>query len=279
MSYEVTKHIKGGTYRYRVDTVHDPQTGAARARWRYLGRLDGERLIAPQRPARERVTRDEIVAITAQLLESRDASRVTVSVIARHAGISPGTFYRQFGDRRSALIAALVLLGDRLIRELPSLAGPVLSRNAERERFSAWFDALHRAAVGGRACRWFLTQADDEMQRDAREQLAPQVDPHVILAGYLQRLAAAGHASVADAQALATSLLAVHAAVVRDVVAGPGVVDAAAHWSTIFPVLERAVFSTGGESHARAGKVALTGSQSQARDGLSNHHGDHSTSA
>jgi AcrR family transcriptional regulator len=279
MAYEVTKHIKGGTYRYRVDTVHDPQTGASRARWRYLGRLDGERLIAPVRASHARVTRDEIIAITAQLLESRDASHVTVGVIAQHAGISPGTFYRQLGDRRTAVAAALALLAERFVRELPSLGGPIGSREAEHERFFAWFDVLHQSALRGRAFRWFLTQADEETQRAVRDHWPAERDLLAILADYLRRLDAAGLARIADASELVAALFALHAAIVRDVAGHPNTADAAERWSTVFPVFERAVFGDGSERRRRAGKVAPVASQIQARDRIPHHHRDRSTGA
>jgi hypothetical protein len=110
MSYEVTKRIKGRDYRYRVESAQHPETGRAATRWTYLGKLEDGELIAPTRSVAKRVTHDEIVAVTAKLLETRDASRVTVSVITHHAGISPGTFYRHFADRDAAFGAALTAL-------------------------------------------------------------------------------------------------------------------------------------------------------------------------
>ena len=124
MSYEVTKRIKGRDYRYRVESARDPESGRAGTRWIYLGKLENGALVAPVRSVSRRVTHDEIVAVTAKLLESRDASRVTVSVIAHHAGISPGTFYRHFDDRDAAFSAALTALCEQCFDALPALDPP-----------------------------------------------------------------------------------------------------------------------------------------------------------
>ena len=130
VAYEVTKRISGGDYRYRVEGYRDPDTGRQRSRWQYLGRVvDGMTVTPPVRRG-DRVTQDKIVVSTAELLESRDASRVTVAVIAKHAGISQATFYRYFHDRKGAFTAALSYLCDlrsarcRLLRILRSAHVP-----------------------------------------------------------------------------------------------------------------------------------------------------------
>jgi AcrR family transcriptional regulator len=241
LAYEVTKQIKGRDYRYRVEGVRDPSTGRTRSHWQYLGRIDGDDVIAPARPQTARVTRDEIVAATARLLDSRDASRVTVSVIAQRAGVSPGTFYRHFGDRRSALGAAVAYLCDTLACELPSLDGPILTRAEEGERLSSWFETLHRAALAGRAFRWLLTSADAETYRAARDASSTANKLTRTLAAYLRRLDASDRAQIPDADSLAAALLRMHWSFVRDLVL-TDVVDARSRWSEVFPVIERAVF-------------------------------------
>ncbi len=242
LAYEVTKQIKGRDYRYRVEGVHDPSTGRTRTHWQYLGRIDGEELIAPARPQTARVTRDEIIEATARLLESRDASRVTVSVIAQRAGVSAGTFYRHFGDRRNALGAAVAYLCDGIVRELPSLAGPIGTRDAERARLDAWFSTLHRAVLHGRAFRWFLTAADEETYRVAADASPLASDLQRRLAAYLRGLHASACAHIADPDALAAALLRIHLSFVRDLARTGDEGDASSRWSEVFPVIERAVF-------------------------------------
>lgn len=243
MSYEVTKRIKGRDYRYRVETARDPETGRAGSRWVYLGKLENGELVAPVRSPQRRVTHDEIVAVTARLLESRDASRVTVSVIAHHAGISPGTFYRHFQDRDAAFGAALTALCERCFDELPSLDGPAGSPRTERARLNAWFEALHSSALRGRAFRWYLTSSGHEKIKAALEGTSLRTDPRALLAEYFRLLDAAGLARISDPHTLANGVLRLHAAIVRDMaVNGDGSAEAAERWADVFPVIERAVF-------------------------------------
>lgn len=242
MAYEVTKQIKGRDYRYRVEAMRDPETGRGSTRWVYLGRLEAGAVVAPVRSGVRRVTNDEIVAITAQLLEGRDASRVTVAVIAHHAGISPGTFYRHFADRDAALAAAIALLSDRALSELPSLTSPVGSFEAERARLSAWFEGLNGAVLRGRAFRWFLTTPVHDKLVDSVRESAQHTDPCALLTAYFAAISAAGLATIADPAALAQSMVTVHASIVRDI-ALHDETDAAARWNDVFPVIERAVFS------------------------------------
>ena len=244
MAYEVTKRIKGRDYRYRVENARDLQTGRAGTRWTYLGKLQDGQLIAPARSVARRVTHDEIVAVTAKLLESRDASRVTVAVIAHHAGISPGTFYRHFSDRDAAFSAALAALCEQCFDDLPALDPPARSRAGERERLNAWFEALHHAILRGRAFRWLLTTAGHDKLEAAIRQSALRIDPRALLASYFRLLHGAGLARIGDAETLANGVLRLHVSVVREM-ALHGEIEAGAseRWAEVFPVIERAVFA------------------------------------
>ena len=243
MSYEVTKRIKGRDYRYRVESARDPETGRSGTRWVYLGKLEDGQLVAPVRSAARRVTHDEIVAVTARLLESRDASRVTVSVIAHHAGISPGTFYRHFHDRDAAFSAALTALCEQCFDELPTLDPPLGTHATERARLNGWFEALHETALRGRAFRWYLTSSGHEKFRLAIEGTSMRSDPRALLANYFRALHAAGLARVDDATVLANGVLRLHAAIVRDMALHGAADVAVERWAEVFPVIERAVFA------------------------------------
>ncbi len=244
MSYEVTKRIKGRDYRYRVESARDPQTGRTGTRWTYIGKLEGGELIAPARSAARRVTHDEIVAVTAKLLESRDASRVTVAVITHHAGISPGTFYRHFSDRDAAFGAALAAVCAKCFEDLPPLDAPVGSIAVERVRLNGWFVALHRSVLRRRSLRWFLTTSGYEKFEAMIRESGIGNDPRTVLARYFRALHRAGIARIADAQMLANGVMRMNASIVRDMAlqADP---DAAAaqRWAEVFPVIERAVFA------------------------------------
>ncbi len=242
MSYEVTKEINGRAYRYRVENVRDPDTGRTRSRWKYLGRLDTTGRVAPGRTYGARVSHDDLVAATARLLRTRDASRVTVAVIAQHAGISTGTFYRHFPDRRTALDAAIKHLATEMIRDLPSLDGRIGSRNRERARLFDWFAALQRGALDARAFRWVITRTERSSSSTVADDTAPDVVLRRHLAAYLQRLHASGLAQIANPHALAGALMRLHLSFVRELALAPDAADATLRWGEVFPVIERAVF-------------------------------------
>lgn len=242
MAYEVTKRIKGREYRYRVEGVRDPKTGRTRSHWQYLGRLEGDDVIAPARPGHPRVTRDELIAVTAKLLETRDASRVTVSVIAGDAGISPGTFYRHFHDRQTALRAAIAHLCDGLLDTLPSLDGRICSRTAERQRLFDWFRAFQDAALRGRAFRWLLANParSKEIVDTGNGSIVEEAQRR--LADYLRRLHTSGCATIAGPDELAAALLRLHVSIVREMALTGDADGAESRWAEVFPVIERAVF-------------------------------------
>ncbi len=238
MAYEVTKRINGRDYRYRVASERDPESGRSRRRWQYIGRLDDAGRVVPPRTYAVRTTAADIVEATARLLQSRDAAHVTVAVIAQQAGISTGTFYRHFRDRRSALDAAIDALVERVIRTLPALTGRIGSRAVERDRLFAWFATLERAVLEGRALRGVL-------KRPASVPVAPSPPAIALrgrLAAYLRSLHANGLARIADPDALAGALLRLHLSFVRDVASGAATSDTSSGWNDVFPVIERAVF-------------------------------------
>jgi AcrR family transcriptional regulator len=244
VSYEVTKRIKGRDYRYRVESARHPETGRAATRWTYLGKLEDGELIAPARSVARRVTHDEIVAVTAKLLETRDASRVTVSVITHHAGISPGTFYRHFPDRDAAFGAALTVLCEQCFDDLPALDPPVESLDGERVRLNRWFEALHQGVLRGRALRWFLTTAGHDKFEALIRGSALRIDPRTLLTGYFRMLHDAGLARISDAETLANGVMRLNASIVRDMALHNDLeAGATERWAEVFPVIERAVFA------------------------------------
>jgi len=243
MAYEVTKHIGRGDYRYRVEGYRDPQTGRARTRWKYLGRiLDGATVTPPVR-RRDRVTRDAIVVATAELLESRDAARVTVVVIAQRAEVSQATFYRYFGDRKAAFSAALSYLCDQTISALPPLAGPVGTVAQESRRLFAWLESLQRSMLRHRAFRWSFRTTDRSKAKAQIQRSLLKVDAYGMLAAYLRRLHAAGVAHVDDADALAASIMSIGRALIRSL-ANEEEHDEKhpVQLLAVYPLIERAVF-------------------------------------
>jgi AcrR family transcriptional regulator len=244
MAYQVTKRISGGDYRYHVEGYRDPETGRQRTRWQYLGRVvDGVTVTPPTRRG-ERVTQDKIVEATAELLESRDASRVTVAVIAKHAGISQATFYRYFRDRKAAFTAALSYLCDQTISALPSLEDHAIGTPREESyRIFTWLESLHRSMLRQRAFRWSYSNSDRSKAKAQIERSMLKVDGYAMLAAYLRRLDAAGIAHIEDADKLAEAVLGVCRALIRS---GANEVEHEEEHPVelvaVFPVIERAVF-------------------------------------
>ncbi len=247
MAYEVTKRIGRGDYRYRVEGYRDSKTGRQRTRWQYLGRVvDGVIAVPPTRRG-EHTTREKIVAATAQLLETREASRVTVDVIARHAGISQATFYRYFDHRKAAFTTALTYLCDRTIGALPPLDDHAVGTRAEESaRIFAWVESLHRSFLRQRAFRWSFAEGSRSKTKAQIERSMLKVDPRTILAAYLRRLDAAGIARIADADELASAIIGICSALIRSGVNedGPQESQRDQLLCVIFPLIERAVFGT-----------------------------------
>ncbi len=242
MAYEVTKRINGRDYRYRVEGYRDPETGRTRTRWHYLGRIGANGVVAGPVRRSERATREKIVIGTAELLESRDASRVTVAVIAKHVGISQATFYRYFGDRKAAFSAALTHLADRTLEE-HTLDGPLGTVHDERRRLSAWLDELHRSLLRQRAFRWSFSTIDGQKARARVERSLLKYDVNAMLRGYLRRLCDIGIARIDDPAALAESIMQISLAFIHFTAndelspdrRGVRITDA-------YPVIELAVF-------------------------------------
>src|SRR5579875_1893773 len=113
MAYEVTKRIAGRAYRYRVESVRDPETGKRRSRWTYLGRAEGAAAAAPAPARRRGDARERLLDALERLLEARDLAGVTADAVAAEAGLAHGTFYRHFRDKRDAFKAALDRLRKR----------------------------------------------------------------------------------------------------------------------------------------------------------------------
>jgi AcrR family transcriptional regulator len=146
MAYEVTKLVKGHRYRYRVESIPDATTGRSKPQWTYLGRLGDDDVIVPRRESSAGNV-ERIVGAIVRLLERRNVEHVTVTVIAREAGVAPGTIYRHFRSRREAILAAVRFVAARLFERIGRLEGPIGDRETERVRLHAWVTELLRAGV------------------------------------------------------------------------------------------------------------------------------------
>jgi AcrR family transcriptional regulator len=191
MAYEVTKLVKGHRYRYRVESILDGTSGRAKPRWTYLGRLGEGDVIVPRRES-SAGNEERIIGAIIRLLERRKIEHITVTVIAREAGVAPGTIYRHFHSRRTAILAAVRFATDRLFKRIGRLEGPIGDREAERAKLHEWVSAvLH----GGIASPTFMQAlpaiVDASVERTNDEQ--KRHDPgRKFLADYLNGLTEAG---------------------------------------------------------------------------------------
>jgi len=79
VAYEVIKRVGGRAYRYRVESYRDPETRRVRGKWTYLGRVEGEGTLSPERQARPS-SRTRLLNALEELLGMRDlpaSSRIT----------------------------------------------------------------------------------------------------------------------------------------------------------------------------------------------------------
>jgi len=97
MAYEVIKRVSGRAYRYRVESFRDPETKRVRGKWTYIGRVEGEGTLSPERKARPS-SRDRLLDALERLLENHDLALLSTGMVASEAGLAYGTFYRYFKD-------------------------------------------------------------------------------------------------------------------------------------------------------------------------------------
>lgn len=204
MAYEVTKIVKGHRYRYRVESIRDSETGRSRARWTYLGRVGDDDVVVPRRRSPNGNV-DRIIGAIVKLLERRRIEHVTMTVIAREAGVAPGTIYRHFRSRREAILAAVQFVNDGVIAQAGTLAGPVTTRERERERLHEWIRSVLAGGIGSPA----LMQAVPAMLdgSDTREDgRRPRTAIRDLLRDYIGRLNAAGMVSDAVTTRLSSAI-------------------------------------------------------------------------
>jgi TetR/AcrR family transcriptional repressor of bet genes len=207
LPYEVVKRVGGRSYRYRVESYRDPQTGKPKGRWTYLGReaadVGAPRGAAPVRArAGTAATRARLIAALERLLETHEYAAVTANAIAREAGLAHGTFYRYFTDKRDALRAAVSQLTESIERGQLALAAPLGTREEERQRLRSFLTTTLTARIErdgpnrglGLHRAWMALLTQDAQMAAAR--LARRADIVATLEAYLARLIAAGYATI-----------------------------------------------------------------------------------
>jgi AcrR family transcriptional regulator len=207
MAYQVTKRIKGRDYRYVVESYRDPQTKRRKTKWTYVGALDGDSVRTPVVRARKRVTKGDVIAAVARLLEFRDPEHVTVSVIAREAGISRSTFYRYFPDELKVFNAALSQIRDQFLLSLPELDCSVQTAGEGRATFHQWCEARFRLIGRQRAIMHAISQGYRGKMPLRLERSLLSEDSRASLEAFLKALQVAGITAIPDAAGLSRAIL------------------------------------------------------------------------
>lgn len=196
MAYEVIKRVSGRAYRYRVESYRDPETRRVRGKWTYLGRVEGEGTLSPERKARPS-SRDRLLDAVERLLENHELSAISTGMVASEAGLAYGTFYRHFRDLahvvRDAMVRETVTLGKLSAR----FDEPLGDAAHEREKLVAWV----REAIGAVLARpglfraWHVTSNNDStVVAERQRRFEANVEQ---MSQYIERLQAAGIAKPA----------------------------------------------------------------------------------
>jgi AcrR family transcriptional regulator len=204
MAYEVTKRIKGHDYRYAVEAYRDPQTQRRKTRWQYLGAVkNGEVQVPVERSQRKAVTRDDIVAATANLLAFRDARHITVAVIASSAGISRSAFYRHFANQQEAMDAAFDRIVEDVRSQLPALDETPATISEAKVLLRDYCEAMHRSLEAQSAFERLLRQMP---LANVRVQFRCPREKDSTLGVFLRRLDERGLASIPEPESLADTI-------------------------------------------------------------------------
>ncbi len=215
MAYEVIKRVGGRAYRYRVESYRDPETRRVRGKWTYLGRVEGEGTLSPERQARPS-SRSRLLNALEELLESRDLSALTTGIIANRAGLAYGTFYRYYKDVQHIVREAMLRHSATTDRLLDELFANVSTAVLERTKIATWVNQMIAEAQAhpGLIRAWHVASNQDAAlvaERQARFDAAI-----ASFVTYIEKLNAAGLTSVKSPAFNAYALVALCTAIVRE---------------------------------------------------------------
>jgi AcrR family transcriptional regulator len=194
VAYEVIKRVSGRAYRYRVESYRDPVTRRVRGKWTYLGRVEGEGTLSPERKARPS-SRDRLLDAVERLLEKHELSAISTGMVASEAGLAYGTFYRHFRDLAHVVRDAMIRESGGLEQRNARFAEPLGDRDAERAKVATWARETIEAALArpGLFRSWLVTSNHDSAVVAERQKRTEVVVERV--SRYLDRLREAGIAT------------------------------------------------------------------------------------
>jgi AcrR family transcriptional regulator len=193
VAYEVIKRVSGRAYRYRVESYRDPETRRVRGKWTYLGRVEGEGTLSPERKSRPS-SRDRLLDAVERLLEHNELSAISTGMVASEAGLAYGTFYRHFRDLAHVVRDAMIRETDELVKLSARFDEAPGSVESEREKLTAFV----RESLGSVLARpglfraWHVTSNNDvAVVAERQRRFEANVEQ---MSRYLERLQASGTA-------------------------------------------------------------------------------------
>ena len=220
MAYEVIKRVGGRAYRYRVESYRDPETRRVRGKWTYLGRVEGEGTLSPERQARPS-SRTRLLNALEELLGMRDLSALTTGIIANHAGLAYGTFYRYFKDVNHIVREAMLRYSATHDQLRDGLSLDVTTRSAECAKIATWVGKMVDEAQAQRGLirAWHVaSNADAALILERQHRFDAAV---AAFARYIDRLNEAGLTNVRSPSFNAYALEALCTAIVRECAVEP----------------------------------------------------------
>jgi AcrR family transcriptional regulator len=197
LAYEVIKRVSGRAYRYRVESYRDPETRRVRGKWTYLGRVEGEGTLSPERQARPS-SRDRLLDAVERLLETYELATISTGMVASEAGLAYGTFYRHFRDLAHVVRDAMIRETAELAKMTARFDEPLGDRAEERAKLGAWTRESISAALSrpGLFRAWLVTSNHDTAVVAERQKISEASVEK--LAAYLGRLREAGLATTSQ---------------------------------------------------------------------------------
>jgi AcrR family transcriptional regulator len=191
VAYEVIKRVSGRAYRYRVESYRDPETRRVRGKWTYLGRVEGEGTLSPERKARPS-SRDRLLDAVERLLETNELASISTGMVASEAGLAYGTFYRHFRDLAHVVRDAMVRETANLEKLGERFSEPPGDSAAEHAKLVAWVREAIAAVLlrPGLFRAWHVTSNHDrEVVAERQRRFETNVDN---MARYLEWLQTIG---------------------------------------------------------------------------------------
>lgn len=215
VAYEVIKRVGGRAYRYRVESYRDPETRRVRGKWTYLGRVEGEGTLSPERQARPN-SRTRLLDALERLLETTELSAISTGMVAHEAGLAYGTLYRYFRDIDHVVREAMLRHSTTLESSRRALLADPTTFDAEREKVSAWIaeTVADAEAHPGLLRAWHVASNADATIVIARQQDFDALTD--VFATYIAKLNAAKITNSTNASFSAYALVALMTAVVRE---------------------------------------------------------------